>query len=353
MFRTTMLPNERVEQLSEQFHNISSRPVIRYTFITSSETNFIQYFSKDFTDDFQLIIPDNYEFVQPASEQTDVDLAILVTHGGDLSQPIRNVRKMLPEKAIIALWLWDNHISHLNNYNNALASDIVFPSHKYESAYLKNPVSLLGIHVPACSAQWTINEATEVFQDNLSRPRNDKLLVNYVDYPFSWRSSLLQKIKEYVDEADVLLMQQGDRGRYFGKSKADQMKEWLQYKSTIILPIHKDVSTRVFDALLTGQIILVPDFITDFDEVIKPDKQIELGVIRLHDLEINTIKSAIAKAVKVFDSQGESGIVARHKFALDSHLLPHRIYAILDHIKQLSCNASSITLDIDGHLSVH
>src|SRR3954471_17274708 len=53
-----------------------------------------------------------------------------------------------------------------------------------------------------------------------------------VDYAFTPRTLLLRDFKQEMPEADVLLMTATDRTRYFGKSRSERFKEWLEHKST-------------------------------------------------------------------------------------------------------------------------
>jgi hypothetical protein len=132
-----------------------------------------------------------------------------------------------------------------------------------------------------------------------------------------------------------MIMPQLDRSRYFGKSRADRLKEWLGYKTALVLPVDKDLSTRVFDALLAGLVILAPSSIADFDSVIKPETQAALGVIRLPDMEVETIRQYARQAVRSFDAAGEHGARERHRYVLENHMLVHRIQMILRTLEQV------------------
>jgi hypothetical protein len=176
-------------------------------------------------------------------------------------------------------------------------------------------------------------------------PRSDKLLVNYVDYPFSPRTQLLRILKMQMPEANVLLMAPNERSRYYGKSRAERLREWMEYKSTLILPVDRDLSQRVFDALLCGQILVVPNIIPDFDEVIPPAVQSDLGIIRLQSLQIGVIRQAAAQAVRVFDEMGPRGVEARHRYVLENHMMVHRIGTMLDSIKSVGTGKTSVVFD--------
>ena len=331
----TMWPFQRAKQLTQQIRKLRSKK-IRFTFAPSIETDSINYFPENLASDLSGILPEQFEYVPPKKGITELDVVIITSHGLNLGKGIWSLRERLPTETIVAIWLWDNHLKPLNNYVNALGGDLIFPSHNYASDYLQNPASLLSIHVPACSVQWTRQEAADIFMKNIGRPRKDRLLVNYVDYSFSWRSKLLRELQEHVADADAFLMDPADRSRYFSKNRRERMEEWLSYKLTLILPLEGDLSTRVFDALLAGLVLLVPMNIHDFDDVIPQHLQEELCIIRLADLKIETIRDAIVQGIQLFDSKGESGVRARHQFVLENHMLQDRVGTILSSIRDIA-----------------
>jgi hypothetical protein len=310
---------------------------IRFGFVPAPDSAPLRYFAKGCELDFRQLIGHGFEFVPLSADTiTSIDIIILTAHGTDISASFWNFRSKLSPQTIVAIWLWDNHISCVQSLRMALTADFVFPSHRYLSSYLLNPISVLALHVPACSAQWSRDEAAQIFLNSVNEPRHNKALANYVEYPFSWRSALLRRLQSEVSEVESFLMSPDNKTRYFSKSATDRLKEWLSYKSTIILPIDRDVSTRVFDALLAGQVPLIPDIVADLDEVIPPADQKRLGVVRLSDCELPSIRTGIKEAVRIYDEGGVDGARARHQFALDGHMLVHRVASILERIRQVA-----------------
>lgn len=137
-------------------------------------------------------------------------------------------------------------------------------------------------------------------------------------------------------------MPPNDRSRYFGHTRRDRFRDWLGSKATLILPIDQDLSTRVFDALLAGLVLVIPPMIADFDRVIPPGEQSDLGVIRIADCEIATIREAAGQAERLFDSLGEKGVMRRHEYVLQNHLLRHRIGSILHALRFLAQGEATI-----------
>lgn len=338
-----MWPTTRARKLTQQCSDAFSKRITRFAVIPSFECDFIRYFPEDYLHDCRSFSDQSCQYVPISEGLANVDVVILTAHGSDLSAPIWDLRQKLSPTTLLLVWLWDNHLGHMGNLRTALAADFVFASHKYASGYLINPASALGVHIPACCGQWTAEEASHFFEGCENSKRDGRLLVNYVDYEFSARSQLLRSLRSEVPEADVLLMDPDNRSRYFGKSRAERFQDWAGHKSTLILPVDADLSTRVFDALLAGQILLVPKMISDFDEVIPPHKQAGLGIIRLPNLDITTIRSAIIEAEKAFDSLGPEGVLKRHRFVLEKHMLVHRIQSMLQCLRAIATKKFSIT----------
>lgn len=320
----------RGEQLMQRLQVFLAAQPVRFTLVPSRETDFLDYFSPGRDAELQRFFADGPLRYVPPARMDSADVVILTAHGSDLSVPIWNLRRKLPRESIIAVWFWDNHLAQLDNLKTALAADFVFPSHAYVAHYLFNPVSVVAGSSAACCAQWTADEAREILASCAGAPRVHKALVNYVDYEFSWRSALLHELAARCGNAHVLLMPAGDRSRYFRKTRRERLLEWLRYKATVILPVDKDLSTRVFDALLAGQVPVVPSIIRDFDRVIAPPVQRELGIVRVDELSLSALRPAIDEALRRFDQSGSEGVARRQQFALGKHMLPNRVAEMME-----------------------
>jgi hypothetical protein len=121
------------------------------------------------------------------------------------------------------------------------------------------------------------------------------------------------------------LLPPGDRRPYFSQERSDRLKEWLNYKVSLVLPIDRDVSTRLFDALYAGQTILAPRALDDLDEIIPPLDQAALGIFRLEEMTLAAVREAHAQAEAFFDEAGFAGAMARHAYAKERHMLVHRL----------------------------
>ena len=209
-----MLIADRAARVTQWARDVTSRPST-FAFIPSHETQGLNYFQPEFAQELSQVQIGGFRHSSERDRQP-VDLLICTAHGTDLSPHLWSAHQQLGEQCMVATWFWVNHLDPVSNLRTALASDFVFASHAYASANLLNPVAPYGAHVAACSAQWTRQQAISGFEAATLIQRSDRLLVNYVAYPFAIRTPLLRELEAAnAPELDVLLMQPGDRQRYF------------------------------------------------------------------------------------------------------------------------------------------
>jgi hypothetical protein len=324
-----MLIAERAERATHWARQVTSRPST-FVFVPSPETRELNYFQSEFEHELARLKVGSFS-CRSQHDTRPADLLICTAHGNDLAPQLWAARHELGPQCMVATWFWDNHVRQLSNLRTALASDFVFASHAYAAGGLLNPVAPLGSHVAACSAQWTREQAMSGFEASTPRPRSDRLLVNYVAYPSANRTPLLQALQAAnAPELDVLLMQPDDRARYFSLTPAARFAEWAQHKAALILPVDKDLSTRLFDALLCGQVpVLVRGSVADLDQVITPADQKALGFVQIDAANVQSIRAGAVQAAQRWDEQGLAGARRRHDYVLGAHMLTSRIELIL------------------------
>jgi hypothetical protein len=344
-----MSPEHRVAELQRRLARLNTAAPIRFRFIPSHETNFISYFADDYSADMAQLSASGFEQLNTTDADNNCDVIILTAHGSDLSTDILNLRARYPG-AILVGWFWDNHLGDVTNLRTALMLDVIFPSHRYAGLSIANPFSLIAQWIPSCSAQWSSKVASAGFASPPLAGRSSKMLVNYVDYKFSWRTQLINALAVEAPEAEVKLMTPDNRTRYFAKSPVERFGEWLDYKASLILPVDRDLSTRLFDALLAGQVVVVSDRVVDLPSLIPPEAQAELGIISLTDLTVPSVRAAAIEAARRFDVEGLNGALRRHTFVLQNHMLVHRIGAILQSVRNLAVGTSKWSFVANGQI---
>lgn len=265
---------------------------------------------------------------------------IVESHGSDISQQVLALESVAHPDSIISLWHFDNHIAYFENYKSAISCDINFITHNNGvPGYLTNPFSLIAKHIPACTLQFSHKSIDVGYKLSQKNERISKALFNYVDYPNSPRSSILSKLKESLEDvADFLIMPSSDRSRYWGKTQEERYQEWAQYKCTVILPLVEDLSTRVFDALATGLIPIVPKNIKDFSSVFNSELEDKLGIVRIDDLSPASVRLGIEKAISNFNLAGSIGILERINYVKKNALISHRIKDMTDFLDSVTSN---------------
>jgi hypothetical protein len=267
-----------------------------------------------------------------------IDILILTAHGGDFLAPIWNLRRGLPN-AVCLVWLFDNHLNYVGNLRTVLAVDGYFPSHAFCADYLLNPHSANFGHLPSSCIQWNEAEIREGLA--LAGRRADRFLAAFVDYPFSRRHEFLHRLGA-IAEANLLLMPPEDRTRYSNKSRAEQLAEWCGHKTSLVVPVERDLSTRLFDALACGQIPLVSDAVLDLGRVFSPAVQAALPILTYRDGDLASLLAAHAEALRRFDAEGETGIRRRHGFVAAGHMLHHRLASMLGALVALDTGRAGI-----------
>jgi hypothetical protein len=314
-----LLPEWRLAQIRERLAKAFSGTSIRVLFAPCRSTAVNAYFPETLDALSPLSDGKNVEIV--SEQEEPAGLVVATVHGADVAPWIWARRAKFPDEVML-IWLWDNHIAKLNNLASAMASDIVLPSHAYAAQYLNTPIAFLGPHLPLCCAQWRADEPGD-----LGGARSEKLMAHYVDYDWSQRSALLAEMAASMPKADVRRLPPEDRRPYFAQSRSERLREWLGYKVSLVLPIERDLSTRLFDALFAGQMVLAPRTLDDLDAVIPPADQERLGILRLEDLTLEAIRDAHEKAAARFDREGVAGALERHLYAAQGHMLVHRLDA--------------------------
>jgi hypothetical protein len=233
-------------------------------------------------------------------------------------------------------WFWDNHHHLFANFDVAEQLDIAMPGHAFARHYLANTRALSGPSVPLCITQWSAREAASFWARCRDLPRSDRLYGGFVRYAFARkRNALIERlITESAD--DVYFLEEHALERYFGQPLEDRFREWAAHKVSITLPLAGDLSQRCFDALLCGQVPIVPSDVADLDAVVPPDLQARLPIIRFDRYDPAAVKEAHARALAAFDAGGPEAAEARHRFALDGHTFEARMLDIAARLRSLA-----------------
>lgn len=268
------------------------------------------------------------------SRQEKFDVALILTHWVDEVAQLREARRHnLAE--LYVLWIWDNHIAEDFHRQVAALADLVIPAHGFNTAYLKGTRNVVLPSVSIPSVQWDLITAESVFSRFGYDQRSDDLYGAYFTYKeFPERERLLRAcVIERISEAIFLReANEANRDTYFHSGAAARLKEWMSYKTSICLPLRNDLSSRLFDALVAGQIPIVPRRTKDLDHVIPPEIQEWLPIIRFDDYTVESVQAAYQKAIHSFDLDEQKGALRRHRYAVENHMARHRINQVIESV---------------------
>ncbi|HSS12538.1 MAG TPA: hypothetical protein VLL04_01505 [Rhizomicrobium sp.] len=224
---------------------------------------------------------------------------------------------------LYGVWFWDNHHHQGVNLRVATLADVIFVSHWHERRYLNLPTVLAGVHIPAYSNQWSAGAIARYYPAGLPAERRDDLFGGFGRYAWAVeRNRFIEAVSAACPEHHLTL---GKIDAYFSVSAAERLQTWVEHKVQLVVPINRDISTRVFEALMTGQIPLLPDDLPDLDSVIEPQIQAALPVLRYKAGDVEAAIAGWRQGLALFDRDGEAGVRRRYEFARDRHSLAARL----------------------------
>jgi len=272
----------------------------------------------------------------PAALQNDerFDLAIILTHWVEEVEHLKLARLHQLAKVYV-LWLWDNHIAEDFHHALATLADIVFVAHGFNTHYLLNDYSILYGHIPLCSVQWDADTAEAVMRESGFQARSNALygaFFTYKEFPERHEFLTACATSAIPNEIRLRFASEENRSDYFESNKYERLRDWMQHKTSLCLPLHNDLSSRFFDALLAGQIPIAPRNIPDLDTVLPPEVQDWLPVIRFDNYTVDDVSIAYNEAIARFDADGPIGVLRRHKFVKENHLARNRFINLFDQL---------------------
>lgn len=208
-------------------------------------------------------------------------------------------------------WDWDNH--HWLELSPFLAahSDIYAPAH-HENLFLLSRYNWLIAGPVYCSTvQWSRAFLAAHLQEILLAVRSDSPLGMHIPYAqFKFRIQVITTLNKHYSSI-------GFSTRSFHvRTPEDRLEEWCSHKTHWIAPVLNDVPIRIFDALLTGGIPIVPISL----RFLPPVNAIPRDYIVFYSpVDIVDPNAVVGQANRLFDAGGEAGMMARQRYALQHH----------------------------------
>lgn len=298
MRKLALRQTSAVETVYLGFHLQHSRP-------THGGRNFV-HLGEDFLDNPPASLPPNSVF-----------LLLNNDIGKRLPQYIDYYNRH-PE-ALFIIWDWDSQ--HWIYMSSALAlnSDVYVPASSENVHMLSqfNPYTVGPVF--AAAHQWSrrfLLEHVELFMAERSgEPLG--MHVFYENYPRRNRAiaTLAQSFKTVGFGTN----------EFKNRSDLDNLREWAGHKTHWIVPVLAGVPIRIYNALVTGGIPILPSFYKNLPEIaILGESPSYYQVADLLQPEVIN-----AEAVARFDAGGESGLIARIAQGVERHHIDARCEQLL------------------------
>ena len=232
-----------------------------------------------------------------------------VGHHGEMAYYARFFSQC--EKTVFVAWDWDNH--HWLDVSTFLAvhSDIYAPAH-HENLYLLTRFNWLTAGPVYCATvQWSQRYLAEHLPEMMTHARSDAPLGMHIPYsPFRFRMQVITTLHQHFSSIGF-----SDR-TFHSRTYEDRLKEWCAYKAHWICPVLNDVPIRIFDALITGGIPIVPESLRFLPPVCDIGRE---HIVFYSPQDVIQPHRVVERAVGLFDSGGAEKLAERHLFALTYH----------------------------------
>lgn len=228
-------------------------------------------------------------------------------------------------RAHICIWDFDNHHAINESQKLALLSDFYVPCHPHNNEIYAGLTKAMGTPVSAAVIQWSRAFLSEHRDRLLAAARDPQPLGRHILYQqFPERNAMLRTLNAYFKHV-------GPATRvYHERTELDRLDEWAAHMSHWIVPTRGDLPIRVFDALITGGVPILPASLKDLPAL--ADLQEHLFYFEPNDVEAPLAIAAAANAH--FGKQGEAGIIARHELAMAKGHMDSRVQDILAQIHE-------------------
>ncbi|WP_293935685.1 hypothetical protein [Iodobacter sp.] len=252
---------------------------------------------------------------QRAEKKAQLEGCIVIVNNNDVGTDVlRNAYADFFDECTATLfigWDWDNH--HWLDVSTFLAahSDIYSPAH-HENLYLLSRYNWLTAGPVYCSCvQWSRQFLNQNLHGILNAERSAQPLGMHIPYArFSFRIQMISTLSQHYPSIGF------SSHTFHGRSASDRLNEWTAHTAHWIAPVLNDVPIRIFDALISGGIPLVPASLRFLPPVNTISRE---HIVFYSPADIIAPQAVVEQANRLFNEGGRDGILARHQFALQQH----------------------------------
>lgn len=223
--------------------------------------------------------------------------------------------------SIFVIWDFDNHHWFSLSSMLAAASDLYVPTHSDNLEPLSRYNNIMMGPVSSGVIQWSkkfLRDHAEIIDKTV---RSDEPFGTHIEYPqFPYRNKNLKTLTQKMPNVKLV------DGSYHSREIVDRFTEWCSYKVHWIVPVLNDAPIRIYDALITGGIPIVPRSLKYHRDI----KDLHRYILFYDYEDIQNPLTISEKGVKIFNEGGIEGIVDRHYVAIDYHHVDKRVETILE-----------------------
>ncbi len=231
------------------------------------------------------------------------------------------------DTTVFIAWDWDNH--HWLDLSTFLAahSDLYAPAH-HENLYLLSRYNWLTCGPVYCATvQWPRSYLADKLGAMLATARSNDPLGKHIPYgQFAFRMRVVSTLSQSIASIGF-----SDRN-FHNRSRDDRAQEWYSHKLHWIVPVLNDVPIRIFDALATGGIPVVPESMRLLPCVATIPRE---HILFYGPMDIVEPGALIARGNALFDAGGAEQIAARHRYALEQHHGDTRVRQMLAAVREV------------------
>lgn len=311
LFHLNYLKNIRINNLKKFFSGREIKNIFISNHLSSFECNLDKFIVNFLKEEFYI----NTEKNNTKEIQIEIEGGIVILNNNDLSHPNNRAAfsKFYEEcpNTIFIAWDWDNH--HWLDLSIFLAthSDIYAPAHN-ENLYLLTRYNWITTGPVYCSSvQWSREFLTEKISSFVTKNRSNNPLGMHIQYGrFQFRNQIIATLNKKYSTIGF------SSHHYHGVSKEERLDQWSTHKLHWIAPVLNDVPIRIFDALITGGIPIVPSSL----RYLNPINEIPNNYVVFYTPEdILNPEPLIEKSINSFDVGGNDAVIGRHRYALENH----------------------------------
>jgi hypothetical protein len=259
--------------------------------------------------------------IQKIFDEKSYRNSIIILNGNDFADKkiINKISKMrkISKDTIFMTYLYDNH--HLISHSLLVAglSDIVVIAHPDFKNLIEAYVPIVIGPVPAPIQSWNLQEL-EQFQELIEKTtRSVNVGGMYYRYDnFLLRNEFIELIQKNNPGFKVGFTEDNEITNYHQQTPLEKMKEWTNFKTSLIVPVSDDIPIRLFDALITGSIPIVPKKLKNKIESLNEYENIKTEIYWYDESDISNFNQVVCSAIKHFEEGGINEIRLRSNWAL-------------------------------------